>query len=87
LVREDGPNPCRFFQIWMNLPAKSKMVEPEFVMAWDHLVPRVLQEGVKVSTYSCGALFLAPPFCAGADPCMGWVRGGLIRVWAGYGED
>lgn len=26
LVKDDGPNPCRFFQIWLNLPKKNKMV-------------------------------------------------------------
>ena len=32
LVNRDTPNPTRFFQIWLNLPAKSKMVDPAFVM-------------------------------------------------------
>jgi quercetin 2,3-dioxygenase len=34
LVNQDKPNPTRFFQIWLNLPSKSKMVEPDFVMHW-----------------------------------------------------
>ena len=32
LVRNDAPNPLRFFQIWLNLPARSKMVDPAFAM-------------------------------------------------------
>ena len=34
LVNIDKPNTCRFFQIWLNLPAKNKMVEPDFKMHW-----------------------------------------------------
>lgn len=43
LVKDDGPNPCRFFQIWLNLPKKNKMVDPNFVMNWNHEVPKVTQ--------------------------------------------
>ena len=25
LVNDDAPNPCRFFQIWLNLPKKDKV--------------------------------------------------------------
>jgi quercetin 2,3-dioxygenase len=32
LINSDRPNPCRFFQIWLNLPSKSKMVPPDFAM-------------------------------------------------------
>jgi len=34
LVNRNSPNTLRFFQIWLNLPAKSKMVNPDFVMVW-----------------------------------------------------
>lgn len=32
LVHKDKPNPTKFFQIWINLPKVSKMVEPAFNM-------------------------------------------------------
>ena len=32
LIKRDAPNTLRLFQIWLNLPAKSKMVDPAFVM-------------------------------------------------------
>ncbi|MCB1262837.1 MAG: pirin family protein, partial [Acidimicrobiales bacterium] len=35
------PNPVELFQIWMNLPADDKLVEPHFSMLWDHDIPRV----------------------------------------------
>jgi redox-sensitive bicupin YhaK (pirin superfamily) len=40
LLDEHGPNPCELFQIWLNLPADDKMVDPYFTMLWDHDIPR-----------------------------------------------
>jgi redox-sensitive bicupin YhaK (pirin superfamily) len=40
LLRQDGPNPLELFQIWLNLPAADKMVEPSFTMFWQEDVPR-----------------------------------------------
>ncbi len=40
LLDVDGPNPLELFQIWLNLPANDKMVEPYFSMLWDHMIPR-----------------------------------------------
>lgn len=39
LIHTDKPNPTRFFQIWLNLPAKNKMVKPAFEMFWANTVP------------------------------------------------
>jgi redox-sensitive bicupin YhaK (pirin superfamily) len=41
LLAEDAPNPLELFQIWLNLPAADKLVEPHFAMLWDDAVPRV----------------------------------------------
>ncbi len=32
LVNTDKDNPTKFFQIWLNLPKKKKMVDPVYVM-------------------------------------------------------
>lgn len=40
LIHTDKNNPLELFQIWLNLPAKSKMVEPHFKMIWNDQVPR-----------------------------------------------
>lgn len=42
LLRRDGPNPLELFQIWLNLPRATKMVEPHFKMLWRDQVPRVV---------------------------------------------
>ncbi|MFZ5438484.1 MAG: pirin family protein [Myxococcota bacterium] len=49
LLRRDGPNPAELFQIWLNLPAARKLVEPHFSMLWADTIPRLEQDGAKVS--------------------------------------
>src|SRR4051812_49098172 len=39
LLDRDGPNPLELFQIWLNLPAADKMVEPHFAMLWNQEIP------------------------------------------------
>lgn len=39
LIRQDRDNPMELFQIWLNLPAKNKMVEPHFKMLWRESIP------------------------------------------------
>ena len=41
LLRTDGPNPLELFQIWLNLPARQKMVAPHFTMLWNERIPRL----------------------------------------------
>lgn len=41
LINTDEPNPLELFQIWLNLPARSKMVEPYFTMFWADDTPAV----------------------------------------------
>ena len=41
LLSKDQPNPLELFQIWLNLPAKNKMVEPHFTMFWNEDIPKL----------------------------------------------
>ncbi|MEL6185335.1 MAG: pirin family protein [Myxococcota bacterium] len=45
LFDTNGPNTNELFQIWLNLPARSKMVEPHFSMLWGPSLPKVQIEG------------------------------------------
>jgi redox-sensitive bicupin YhaK (pirin superfamily) len=41
LVDPDAPNPLELFQIWLNLPPESKMVDAYFGMLWSEAIPTV----------------------------------------------
>lgn len=38
------PNPLELFQIWLNLPSASKMVDPHFSIFWSQEIPKVVDE-------------------------------------------
>lgn len=44
LIHSDKDNPMELFQIWLNLPAKDKMVEPHFKMLWSENIPKLVTE-------------------------------------------
>jgi redox-sensitive bicupin YhaK (pirin superfamily) len=41
LLHEDRDNPLELFQIWLNLPAARKMVDPHFSMLWSPTIPKL----------------------------------------------
>jgi redox-sensitive bicupin YhaK (pirin superfamily) len=41
LLDREQANPLELFQIWLNLPAADKLVDPYFTMFWDGDVPKV----------------------------------------------
>lgn len=47
LMRTDAPNPLHLYQIWLNLPARDKMVKPHFAMLWSEKIPRVVERDTK----------------------------------------
>jgi len=48
LVNATEPNPAELFQIWLNLPARDKLVDPHFTMLWEPTIPRIEAPGVLV---------------------------------------
>jgi redox-sensitive bicupin YhaK (pirin superfamily) len=44
LLEKEKPNHLELFQIWLNLPAADKMVDPYFTMLWSRNIPRVKVE-------------------------------------------
>jgi hypothetical protein len=60
LVNIDSDNTTELFQIWLNLPSESKLVEPYFTMFWSDHTPVVTFPGGSV-TVVAGALGDARP--------------------------
>jgi redox-sensitive bicupin YhaK (pirin superfamily) len=42
LIDTAGPNHLELFQIWLNLPAADKLVEPYFTMLWSDAIPHLV---------------------------------------------
>jgi quercetin 2,3-dioxygenase len=77
LLNASGPNTLELFQIWLNLPAKSKMVPAYFTMFWNDQIPRRRHTDASGRstevTVIAGALdgvqpLAPPPHSWGADP-------------------
>jgi len=47
LLNSDKDNPFELFQIWLNLPKKSKFVEPHFRMLWKETIPVIRSKDEK----------------------------------------
>jgi redox-sensitive bicupin YhaK (pirin superfamily) len=64
LLERTQPNPVELFQIWLNLPKTSKLVDPYFSMLWDHTIPRHVDGGTEVTVIAgslAGIAALSPP--------------------------
>ncbi|NNC81424.1 MAG: pirin family protein [Acidimicrobiales bacterium] len=56
LVKTEEPNPTELFQVWLNLPAVDKMVDPYFTMLWDETIQRLELDGGGSVTVIAGRL-------------------------------
>ena len=67
LLDTAAPNPLELFQIWLNLPAKSKMAAPHFTMLWSEAIPRLSVQDAdgRTTEVACIAGRLA---AAGVEP-------------------
>jgi len=77
LLKDDADNPLELFQIWLNLPAKSKMAQPHFTMLWSGQIPRQVAQdaggrktevAVVAGRYAADGATLQPP----APPPESW---------------
>lgn len=66
LLNQDKENRLELFQIWLNLPKKSKMVKPHFTMFWADQIPQLELEKGKIKVQLIAGSFenkksLQPP--------------------------
>ncbi|GAB4017527.1 MAG: pirin family protein [Bdellovibrio sp.] len=52
LLHKNQENVVELFQIWLNLPKKNKMVQPDFKMLWNYELPKIINDGVEVTLIS-----------------------------------
>jgi redox-sensitive bicupin YhaK (pirin superfamily) len=84
LLNQEQGNPMLLFQLWLNLPAKDKLVDPHFTMFWASELPVVETQDAHGNTIKveitagdyAGTKALAPPPSSwAADPANG------VAVW------
>lgn len=74
LLHKDRDNTVELFQIWLNLPRRSKMVQPHFKMFWSENIPHVEMQESKVNvnviagTYQDVKALTPPPDSWAEDP-------------------
>ncbi|HTR00908.1 MAG TPA: pirin family protein [Candidatus Acidoferrum sp.] len=77
LVHSDAPNPLLLFQLWLNLPGKSKMAPPNFLMFWGRELPRAYETDaagreirveITAGDYGGTRALAPPPHSWAADP-------------------
>ncbi|MGP1681620.1 MAG: pirin family protein, partial [Giesbergeria sp.] len=68
LLDTTAPNPLELFQIWLNLPAAHKMVEPHFTMLWNERIARLVQRDDAGRTTTVTAVAGALPGAAAPLP-------------------
>lgn len=73
LLHQDQGNTLELFQIWLNLPKKSKMVKPHFAMLWANTIPTIESDDKNASVTLINGTFggktfnQAPPDSWAAD--------------------
>src|SRR6478735_1416504 len=85
LLYTDKDNPLELFQIWLNLPARNKMVPAHFTMFWSAEIPRLVTKDeagrtTEVATVAgqlegAGAPLPPPPDSWAAQP------GSDVAIW------
>ena len=73
LLDTAAPNPLELFQIWLNLPARSKMAAPHFTMFWAEDIPRLTAVDADGRTTEVACIAAGSDRCdgAGADGAIG----------------
>ena len=78
LLDRDRPNPLELFQVWLNLPARDKLVQPHFSMLWSEQIPRLVAADDEGRTTE--VTVIAGPLCGLAPPAP------PPRSWASHAE-
>jgi quercetin 2,3-dioxygenase len=84
LLNQEQGNPLLLFQVWLNLPAKNKLVDPHFAMFWGNELPvvhetdgegRAIKVEITAGDYKGTKALTPPPASWAADPANG------VAIW------
>lgn len=79
VLSTEKENPMELYQIWLNLPKKSKFAEPDYKMFWNEQIPVVEENGTRVRVISGTykqAEALTPPSASWA-----FDKENNVRIW------
>lgn len=87
LLETDAPNPLEAIQIWLNLPARNKMVDPLFTMFWAQDIPlHVARGGAGLTEVLCivSPLSETDLFAPPAPPQNSWASDPTadVAIWS-----
>lgn len=72
LLHQDKENTLELFQIWLNLPKRNKMVNPDFKMLWAGNIPKIKKDKAEITLvsgeYEGVKYYQAPTNSWAADP-------------------
>jgi redox-sensitive bicupin YhaK (pirin superfamily) len=88
LIKKDQENTVELFQIWLNLPKRSKMAKPHFSMFWSESIPKItLKEEIGtvelIAGDFAGLKALTPPPDSWASDPQNEVLILLVKINAG----
>jgi quercetin 2,3-dioxygenase len=87
LLNSRASNPLELFQIWLNLPKRSKMAQPYFTMLWSEDIPREVitdpRGAITEVTYIAGAPAAAAPARSQRPPPDSWASDpdAQLAIW------
>lgn len=79
LLNMDGDNPLELFQIWLNLPASGKFVDPHFKMLWHENIPILKEENARVKLIAGNYKGIKAP--APAPDSWAADEGNEVAIW------
>jgi quercetin 2,3-dioxygenase len=79
LLSAEKANPVELFQIWLNLPSASKLVDPYFAMFWGEKIPKRVVGGTEI-TVVAGRSGESEPLPAPPDSWASRTNGN-VAIW------
>ncbi|ORY37954.1 hypothetical protein BCR33DRAFT_721148 [Rhizoclosmatium globosum] len=81
LLHPNKENRSRYFQLWLNLPSRKKMVKPNQVMHWSENITRFTTEDANVSVTVFAGSLLGHSALPPAKDSFAKIPGSDVNIW------